>query len=169
MLLLAAGTAMLINLTIEQWGAVNDGVMGGVSSGGMTETADGLSFRGELSLENNGGFSSVRKLVREDASKTRGVRLTVRGDGRRYQLRLRQDRQFDGVAWRVEFDTQDAWQTMEFDYSEFVPVFRGRKVLSAGPVVPSQISQIGFLIADSQPGAFRLDVRSLELITAGPR
>jgi monofunctional biosynthetic peptidoglycan transglycosylase len=169
MLLLAAGTAMLINLSIEHWTAVNDGVMGGVSSGTMTEIAEGLSFRGNLSLENNGGFSSVRKLVREDASKTRGVRLTVRGDGRRYQLRLRQDREFDGVAWRVEFETRHTWQTLEFDYSEFVPVFRGREVRSAGPVDPAQISQIGFLIADSKPGAFQLDVQSLELITAGPR
>lgn len=160
---------MLINLSIEQWLAVNDGVMGGVSSGRMTETAEGLSFQGKLSLENNGGFSSVRRLVREDASKTSGVRLTVRGDGRRYQLRLRQDREFDGVAWRVEFDTQDEWQTLEFAYSEFVPVFRGREVRSAGPVVPGQISQIGFLITDSQPGAFRLDLQKLELITAGPR
>lgn len=45
----------------QQWQAVNDGVMGGVSDGRFKITADGtLEFFGTLSLENNGGFASVR-------------------------------------------------------------------------------------------------------------
>jgi len=41
---------------------VNDDVMGGVSAGNFGATNGGAVFRGELSLENNGGFAFVRSL-----------------------------------------------------------------------------------------------------------
>lgn len=45
----------------QQWQAVNDGVMGGISDGRFRITADQtMEFSGTLSLENNGGFASVR-------------------------------------------------------------------------------------------------------------
>jgi hypothetical protein len=49
----------------QQWQAVNDGVMGGVSDGRFKITDAGtLEFSGTLSLENNGGFASVRTSAR---------------------------------------------------------------------------------------------------------
>jgi monofunctional biosynthetic peptidoglycan transglycosylase len=47
--------------TSLKWQAVNDGVMGGVSDGQFRVTEEKtLEFFGTLSLENNGGFTSVR-------------------------------------------------------------------------------------------------------------
>jgi monofunctional biosynthetic peptidoglycan transglycosylase len=89
------------------------------------------------------------------------VRLRVRGDGRSYQLRLRQDRNFDGVAWRVTFQSRADWQDLEFAWPDFEPVFRGRPVPGAGPLEPDAIGQIGFLIADGRTGPFRLEVAEL--------
>jgi len=43
------------------WTAVNDGVMGGVSRGGAKLVDGSLHFRGILSLDNNGGFSSIAR------------------------------------------------------------------------------------------------------------
>lgn len=46
--------------------AVNDNVMGGISSGSFILISGvGGMFSGRLSLENNGGFSSVRFIVPE--------------------------------------------------------------------------------------------------------
>ena len=43
------------------WNVVNDGVMGGRSVGKVRLTDDGvMNFSGTLSLDNNGGFSSIR-------------------------------------------------------------------------------------------------------------
>ena len=42
-----------------QWSIVNDDVMGGISQGQAQAVDDVLLFRGQISLENNGGFSSV--------------------------------------------------------------------------------------------------------------
>ena len=154
--------AIELGLDTGPWRAINDGVMGGISSGAMVREGSGLRFTGELSLENNGGFASVRRLVERDLSTATGVRLEIRGDGRDYQFRIRQDDRFDGVAWRARFRTDGTWQVVEFGFDEFEPVFRGRLVRDAGPVDPAAIAQVGFMLADQRPGPFQLDIRSIE-------
>lgn len=156
--------SILLDMSPGPWQAINDGVMGGVSSGRMTPNGENLRFEGELSLENNGGFASVRRLVEEDLSKAAGLQLQVRGDGRTYQFRLRQDGRFDGVAWRAEFSTTGEWQTVHLSFDQFSPVFRGRLVPQAGPVVPAAIRQVGFMLADKTPGPFVLEIRSIEFL-----
>lgn len=152
---------MLVTMVLDPgpWRSINDDVMGGVSTSRIVKTADCMSFEGQLSLENNGGFASVRRPIDEDLSTAAGVQLQVRGDGRTYQFRLRQDGGFDGVAWRAEFSTRTDWQTVVLPFDEFVPVFRGRRVPGAGPVTPEAIRQIGFMLADKTPGAFALAIR----------
>ena len=159
-------TTIAFDMDANAWRSINDGVMGGLSSGGMTQIDEGLRFSGEISLENNGGFSSVRRLAEQDLSGATSVRLEVRGDGREYQFRIRQDSRFDGVAWRAMFVTTDEWQTVEIALDEFIPVFRGRTVAEAGPVVPSRIEQIGFLLADKNDERFELDIRRIEFLGA---
>lgn len=153
-------TAM-INLSVGPWIIVNDGVMGGRSSARVDATDDGIRFAGNLSLENNGGFSSTRHALGEPPAGMDGVRLQVRGDGRAYQLRLRQDQRYDGVAWSAPFQTGDAWETIELSFEEFEPVFRGRRVPQAGPVDPAAVTQIGIMLADKQPGPFALEIRQM--------
>jgi monofunctional biosynthetic peptidoglycan transglycosylase len=153
-----------LSMEIDPWRSINDGVMGGLSAGGMVQSDEGLKFTGRLSLENNGGFSSVRRSVSRNLSKVTAVRIEVRGDGRDYQFRIRQGNSFDGIAWRAVFSSSNEWQEVEMSLDQFVPVFRGRKVPEAGPVVPSEIQQIGFLLADKKAGRFELEIRRIEFI-----
>ena len=44
----------------DQWVVINDGVMGGRSESQVVYSDEALLFTGNLSLENNGGFASVR-------------------------------------------------------------------------------------------------------------
>jgi monofunctional biosynthetic peptidoglycan transglycosylase len=151
----------MLNLASGPWMIVNDGVMGGRSEGQIETTPDGMRFSGHLSLENNGGFSSTRRMLENTPGGCSGVRLEARGDGRSFQLRLRQGSSFDGVSWSATFPTDQRWQTVSIPFSKFEPVFRGNKVPQAGPVDPAQVSQIGFLIGDRREGAFELEVRNM--------
>lgn len=144
-----------------RWIAVNDGVMGGRSSGGP-KLADGkLEFRGELSLANNGGFSSVRSVGRDfDLGGAAAVVLRVRGDGRRYQLRLATDARYLGmsVSYGAGFDTTAGeWTEVHVPLASMKPTVRGSS-LQGPPLDPSQVREIGLLIADQREGAFALAV-----------
>jgi monofunctional biosynthetic peptidoglycan transglycosylase len=115
-------------------------------------------------LENNGGFASVRTEPFDfGLTEFKGLELRVRGDGKRYQLRLRTDRNSDGIAYRASFETAEAeWTTIRLDFQDFIPSFRGRRVASAPVLDPARIRQIGFLISDNQEGSFRLEVASIK-------
>lgn len=144
-----------------RWMIVNDGVMGGLSRSRIVLTGnDTAVFEGETSLANNGGFASVRS--RPSAMPTAGtsrLAVRVRGDGREYQLRIRTEDAFDGVAYRWSFETRAGeWMTIEASYRDFVPTFRGRILRDVPPIDPGAIRQLGFLIADKQEGPFRLEV-----------
>lgn len=150
------------HLAAAPWVVIDDGVMGGRSAGQVSSEEGVTIFEGDLSLENNGGFSSIRLPLNGGLGEYSGVRLKVRGDGRTYQMRLRHGTGFDGVVWRAEFDTGPQWSVVELAFDDFWPGFRGRPVPNAGPVIPADVQQIGFLLGDKNPGAFRLEVGAIE-------
>ena len=61
LLLTMSASQIELDMALEPWRAINDGVMGGVSVGRMVATDRGLRFEGELSLENNGGAAAGRR------------------------------------------------------------------------------------------------------------
>ncbi len=68
---------------------IDDVVVGGVSASQFNVAPEGLgAFEGVLSLE-RGGFASVRsRPAQVDLSAYDGLELRVRGDGKRYRLRM---------------------------------------------------------------------------------
>jgi uncharacterized surface protein with fasciclin (FAS1) repeats len=161
---------------VGKWVAVNDNVMGGVSEGGFRLSEDGaLVFSGTLSLENRGGFSSIRTVQEGmDLSRNEGLAIRVRGDGRRYWLTLKTDRWIMAGSYRVEFDTTPGkWIEVQAPFADFRATSFGRELDDFPPVDPSKVASIGFLIADKQPGPFSLQVawikayRAEEAVKAG--
>ena len=146
---------------VEDWRIVNDGVMGGLSQSDMTISDNNTAvFKGRVSLENNGGFASMRTRPHFfDLEGYEGILLRLKGDGKRYQLRLRTDDGFDGISYRYTFNTEtDEWIIIRAPFNECVPVFRGRVLSNVGAIIPKKIKQIGFLIADKQPGPFKIEI-----------
>jgi NADH dehydrogenase [ubiquinone] 1 alpha subcomplex assembly factor 1 len=144
-----------------EWYAVNDGVMGGESRGGP-EIVDGqLVFSGQISLENNGGFSSVKSSGHEfDVSAFHTLRLRVKGDGRSYQLRLYTDARYghSPIAYTAEFPTlAGEWTESVIVISQLSPRFRGRP-LSGPPLDVEHVEAIGLLLGDKCAGEFELRV-----------
>jgi monofunctional biosynthetic peptidoglycan transglycosylase len=144
-----------------RWVRVNDGVMGGLSQSNMRFTPQGTAvFEGILSLENYGGFASVRTTPHDyDLSGYLGLMVRVKGDGRRFKLRVRTDDRLDGPAYELGFDTvADTWTTIQASFREFAPTFRGRRLHNVPALDGANVRQIGFMIADKQAGAFRLEI-----------
>jgi NADH dehydrogenase [ubiquinone] 1 alpha subcomplex assembly factor 1 len=142
------------------WQIVNDDVMGGVSRSGFRLTNGVAVFRGEVSLENNGGFASVRSLpARHDLTGCDGFVIRVRGDGLRYKFTARIARNFDSAIYQTVFTTMKGeWEEHRLPLKQFVPTFRGRALSGEPPLDPAKITSVGFLISDKQEGPFQLEV-----------
>jgi len=144
-----------------RWVRVNDGVMGGLSQSEMRITPQGTAlFAGTVSLENHGGFASVRTYPHDlELDGYAGLAVRVKGDGHRYRLRLRTDDRLDGPAYEAGFETQaGTWITVRIPFSSTYPTFRGRRLSNVGALEGVAVRQIGFMIADKQAGPFRLEI-----------
>ena len=154
--------------SLKGWISVNDGVMGGVSKGGCKRTENGtLLFGGDLSLENNGGFASIRTEPR--ALNLKGVSAVVvkaRGDGRTYWAELRTTGQMGASSYRADLPTQKGeWVETSIPLADFKLQAFGRS-LPGGAVNPDKVDSIGFTLADKQAGPFELEIEQISGVTA---
>lgn len=148
-----------------EWRVVVDGVMGGRSVGRVARNEPGvLEFSGDLSLDNNGGFSQIRHGVAGDQFiGMRGIEITVRGDGRSYNFDVRcANARVLAGGFQQAFPTGDGrWTTIRLAFKDFRLYSFGQPVASAPAIVPTMIESIGFTLSDKQEGAFRLDIASI--------
>jgi NADH dehydrogenase [ubiquinone] 1 alpha subcomplex assembly factor 1 len=154
----------------KAWQPVNDGVMGGVSEGRFRITDRGtMEFFGTLSLENNGGFASVRSKAKKlGLEKGDTVVAKVKGDGREYTLNLYLDKPLIAFSYRATVPTKkDEWVEVKVPLDEFVATSFGRPVKDAGAVNPEEINALGFMVSDKKAGPFKLEVESIKVERAG--
>ena len=161
------GPLMLTDFTPNSpdlgWYVVNDSVMGGWSEGAFEQEQGELSFTGRTNT-NGGGFSSIRtKPLQLDLSNYAGIRLHMKGDGRRYTWRLATDARWRGrqIAYWADFETRNGtWSTVNIPFSSFVPKYRGYQL--DGPALdPAQVTGMGLMIYDNLDGPFELRLASV--------
>jgi NADH dehydrogenase [ubiquinone] 1 alpha subcomplex assembly factor 1 len=154
------------------WQVVNDDVMGGVSTSSFQVTNGVAVFRGTVSLENNGGFASVRSSsAPQNLAGLDAFIVRVRGDGRRYKFTARTEAGVDAPVYQFAFTTKrGVWEEHRLRFQDFTPTFRGRAVTNAPPLDPAGIASVGFLISDKQQGPFTLEVAWIKAsVSAGKR
>jgi monofunctional biosynthetic peptidoglycan transglycosylase len=143
------------------WQVVNDDVMGGVSTSQFQRLTNiGAVFSGVVSMENNGGFASVRSSpVRENLNGTDAFVFRVRGDGRRYKFTVRTGSGFNAPNYQADLMTKRGeWEELRLALKDFVPMFRGRVLIDVPPLNLAKVTSLGFLISDKQEGSFKLEV-----------
>lgn len=156
---------------VDSWRVVLDGVMGGRSSGRVRQGDPGvLVFDGKLSLENNGGFSQIRKNIDEGTLTDQdGLEIRFLGDGRTYQFDIRvSDVRLMAGGFQTTFDTTEGeWKTLQIPFNAFRLYSFGRKVPNPPTLAPSKIESIGITLADKSPGEFRIEIDSIRSFKYG--
>jgi monofunctional biosynthetic peptidoglycan transglycosylase len=165
----AAGDKLLFDFRTATntvgWQIVNDDVMGGVSASSFRLTNGVALFQGSVSLENNGGFASVRSApANHNLSGSDAFVIRVRGDGRQYKFTVRTDRSFDSAIYQAVFPTRNGeWEEHRLPMKSFVPTFRGRVLSNEPPLDGTRVTSVGFLISDKQDGPFQLEVEWIKV------
>ena len=149
--------------TIRDCWIVNDGVMGGVSQSSLRQDVNGIFFEGQVSLENNGGFASMRSSAKFP-QETQLIELLAKGDGKRYKLVLRTELA-SRVTYVADLIAEPTWKTYRFNLSQFKSTFRGRDI-NAPTLSFSDVIEFGILISNSQEGSFVIQLKRLSLVSA---
>lgn len=151
--------------TENRWRIVNDGVMGGLSSSKATVKDDIIIFSGNVSLENNGGFASLRSPVKDyNFEKLSGIEIKVKGDGKRYSISMKETTYFSGYFYTSTFQTKkDEWITIKIPFDQFKLYYFGKETKSNKKIPLNNIKEISLLIGDKQEGSFKVEIEFLQI------
>jgi uncharacterized protein YbjT (DUF2867 family) len=165
------------------WGAVDDVVMGGVSSSQIQVSRDCAIFSGQVSTANNGGFASVRTRNFSpplNLAHYEGIEIRIKGDGKRYKLITRCEGKWDGLSYCYSFDTlNNTLQTLRIPFQQCIPVFRAKTVPEVGKFDPTSVYSLqlmhskfeydGGLNPTFSPGFFCLEIETIKAYTSKVR
>jgi len=150
------------NSTFQKWMVVDDGVMGGFSSGNLRldENGNGI-FYGYVSLDNYGGFTSIRLRKKVSLNGYDKIILRVLGDKKYYQLRIKSGYR-DRHSYVKRFYADDVWSDIEIPLSSMEPQFRGRS-LRMQNFSGNSLVELGLLIGNKVEERFVLKIDYIRL------
>ena len=152
------------NIGIDKWRIVNDGVMGGVSQSNIyLSEVNNIIFTGNVSLENNGGFASIRRGF--DGDQLKGLStflLKVKGDGNIYKFRMTTKGSY--ANYSADFKTiKGKWMDIEIPVENFKPYYFGRSI-RAPKFKIHKVNSMSILISDKQEGNFFLAIEYIKAL-----
>lgn len=149
---------------LSTWRALNDGVMGGRSIGNVSYSRSTLKWEGRVSLENNGGFSSVRSPWGEqDLSSFDAVTIrcrTTTGVEDTFTLTMEVSEQWWMPYWKTDFKADADWKEVVIPFSALKKssAMTGElpKIWTWGNL--SEVLRLGMMKYDGLAGEFGLEV-----------
>lgn len=148
----------------NNWYVLNDGVMGGLSTGKAAFTKSALVLKGTVSLENNGGFASVKSpFEATNLADYKTVTVRYRSAGQTMALTFETSERWYDPTYKAMLPTSKDWSTATFELKDFQQYKIGR---ASGATMSNQnqedVIRMGFMTADKKAGDFMLEVDFLE-------
>ncbi len=144
---------------------MNDTLNGGRSEVHFFVTSQAhAEFSGVLSDYIQHCYASVRlALPRLSTECLDGLSFIVKGDGRRYQCRLKTDDHQDEIEYMAEFQPQKKdWDSVRLSFSQFMPYYRGMHLSHISPINPENISSLCLSVNHvSQAGPYKLLLKQI--------
>ena len=149
----------------QKWQVVNDGVMGGLSQGNAELTQNSILFKGKVSLDNNGGFSSLRsRFSKKDLSQFQEVQLRYRSTGISLAMTLSVSRRWYVPNYKTSLSgTQGEWKTVTLPLQDFRKHYIGKPMNELlNEEAQSQIIRFGFITDEKKYGDFEFEIDYIE-------
>lgn len=149
----------------DAWGVQDDVVMGGRSSGHFEIDTDGHGrFFGKVSLENNGGFSSIIHTLEKPmiVKEHTAFSLRFKADGKPYTFRVK-SAAGDGFYHEAEFLTNGDWETVVIPFASMKAVHHGEPV-DVPNYAGQAIHKLQLLIGNGKAQEFEIVVDVIEVV-----
>ena len=149
---------------VNNWTVVHDVVMGGRSYGRFSIDSEGHGvFSGNVSLENNGGFSSLRyRFEKINTYENSKIVIRLKGDGKQYQFRIKNNRN-TYYSYTTTIKTSGDWENITIDLKDMYPTFRGQ-ILNMSQFNENSIEELVFLIGNKKNESFELVLDRIDII-----
>ncbi|MFD1161146.1 MULTISPECIES: CIA30 family protein [Hwangdonia] len=167
MALLSSASGIVFNFgtqhNTENWRIVNDGVMGGVSTSSLIENDNAILFKGETSLDNNGGFASIRTLIdkgRLKDCKTMTIRFKSSSTHRTFGLSLKTSQRYYIPYHKFTFTPKSTdWEELKINITEFKH-YRISEIIGENmPLeVLKEVFNIALIVSDGKAGDFNIEI-----------
>ncbi|MGB1636899.1 MAG: CIA30 family protein, partial [Flavobacteriales bacterium] len=145
------------------WRPLNDGVMGGMSTGRIVWAEESLVWGGATSLANNGGFASIRSPWGEtNLTGMTQVVVVCRGYGGPFKLTLETSERWWMPYAYTSFEPSSEWEEIvlhlpDFQWSQ--AQMGDLKAVSGSEL--GSVLRVGLMKYDGTAQPFELEVRSI--------
>ena len=151
----------------RNWRVVNDGVMGGLSEGDAVLTDNSILFKGKVSLDNNGGFSSLRSnFSRKALANYDQVKIRYRSDGITLAMTLSVSRRWYIPNYKTSLvSTGGAWETKVINLKDFRKHYIGKPMNEMmSDEALNQVIRLGFITDEKKYGDFEFEIDYIEFM-----
>lgn len=152
----------------NDWSAITDTVMGGLTTAALAYTDEAMVLSGDLSLKNYGGFASVRSRFGSfDLSQYKGVTIIYKASNQRFAFTLDRSQNWTQPNYKaaLKASKSDTWteETLYFaDFKEYQIGEATGRSLVANQL--SSIIRLGFITTEKKEGPFTLEVREVRFV-----
>ncbi|MBT3173500.1 MAG: hypothetical protein HN336_01540 [Lentimicrobiaceae bacterium] len=149
----------------NKWLVVNDGVMGGLSNSTANISNNYMNFEGTISLQNNGGFASVRSFKSNiNLSDFTIMKVRYRSRGQKVSVRLLKNDAYYLPYFKTALETTSwVWKTTLIPLKNFKEYQLNRqteKNLNSSDF--NDIIRIGLIVSNKKQGNFEIDIDYIE-------
>ncbi len=146
---------------VQNWQVITDNVMGGLSNAKIQLTKKTLKLNGTQSLENNGGFVSLKSpFDRYDLSGYETLIIRYKNTGIQFGFTLETDQPFYKPYYKLKLPKQPkGFAEVEVDLTNFKQYQMGEPTgKNISKSLLSKIIRIGFITTEKTAGNFELEI-----------
>ena len=144
----------------SDWEIINDGVMGGLSEGQVHYGEQGLRFSGNVSLRNNGGFTSYKSpFGTYNFSPYSTLEIRYRSKGAAVAFQIENVRGWWEPCWKANLPVSEDWTTLRVKLTDMKEYQLGGSTgLTLTKDVLSEIVRYGFITNEKKETDFEIEV-----------
>jgi len=153
---------------INDWVMISDNIMGGVSRSKLEYSEDALVLSGIISLDNFGGFSSVKtKFGLIDLSRFKGLIIKHKSTNQRFAITLEDSRNWTLPNYKGDFANSktDTWEESIMYFKDFKEYQIGEPTGEKLDLTRlKNIVRFGVITMEKKEGTFSLEIDYIEFL-----